>query len=198
MFLSRPAFAVARRAVASPMIKRSFTSSVVRREAPKAAPTPASGSNAGKIKRFEEIVNEDDLLGPGAVPGTIPTDLEQATGLDRLEILGKMQGVDIFDMKPLDASRLGTLDNPIVVKSFGDEQYAGCTGFPADSHNVIWLTMSRERPVERCPECGNVLKMDYVGPQEDPHAHDAHGHGDHGHAVEEPKTFADFVRPEYR
>lgn len=58
--------------------------------------------------------------------------------------------------------------------------------------------MSRERPVERCPECGNVLKMDYVGPQEDPHAHDAHGHGDHGHAYEEPKTFADFVRPEYR
>ncbi|CZS97247.1 hypothetical protein WAI453_008508 [Rhynchosporium graminicola] len=198
MFLSRPAFAAVRRAAVSPMIKRSFTSSIVRREAPKAASTAASGSSAGQIKRFEEIRSEDDLMGPGAAPGTIPTDLEQATGLDRLEILGKMQGVDIFDMKPLDASRLGTLDNPIVVKSFGDEQYAGCTGFPADSHNVIWLTMSRERPVERCPECGNVLKMEYVGPQEDPHAHDAHGHGDHGHAYEEPKTFADFVRPEYR
>ncbi|KAH7342876.1 subunit IV of cytochrome c oxidase [Rhexocercosporidium sp. MPI-PUGE-AT-0058] len=195
MFLSRPAFAAARRAAASPMIKRSFTSSIVRREA---APTPASGSNEKKIKRFEEIKSEADLIGPGAAPGTIPTDLEQATGLDRLEILGKMQGVDIFDMKPLDASRLGTLDNPIVVKSFGDEQYAGCTGFPADSHNVIWLTMSKDRPIERCPECGNVLKMDYVGAEEDPHAHDAHGHGDHGHAYEEPKTFADFVRPEYR
>ena len=44
---------------------------------------------------------------PGAAPGTIPTDLEQATGLERLEILGKMQGVDIFDMAPLDASRTG-------------------------------------------------------------------------------------------
>merc|ERR1712225_206049 len=181
MFLSRPAFAAARRAAVSPMIKRSFTSSIVRREA---APTPASGSNEGKIKKFQDIKSEADLIGPGAAPGTIPTDLEQATGLDRLEILGKVQGIDIFDMKPLDASRLGTLDNPIVVKSFGDEQYAGCTGFPADSHNVIWLTvcpfetrligagadgktqMSRERPVERCPECGNVLKMDYVGPQE--------------------------------
>lgn len=43
--------------------------------------------------------------------------------------------------------------------------------------------------------------MDYVGPEEDPHAHDAHGHGDHGdhgHAYEEPKTFADYVKPEYR
>jgi cytochrome c oxidase subunit 5b len=55
-----------------------------------------------------EIEKPDDLLPPGAPPGTIPTDIEQATGLERLEILGKMQGVDIFDMKPLDASRKGT------------------------------------------------------------------------------------------
>jgi len=60
--------------------------------------------------------------------------------------------------------------------------------------------MSRDRPVERCPECGNVLKMEYVGPTEDPHhhGHDAHGHGDGVHNFEEPKNFADFVRPEYR
>jgi cytochrome c oxidase subunit 5b len=54
-----------------------------------------------------EIQSESDLLPPGAAPGTVPTDLEQATGLERLEILGKMQGIDIFDMKPLDASRVG-------------------------------------------------------------------------------------------
>jgi len=34
------------------------------------------------------------------------------------------------------------LDNPIPVKSAGDEQYAGCTGSPADSHEVIWLGVS--------------------------------------------------------
>lgn len=55
-----------------------------------------------------EIKTEEDLLPPGAAPGTIPTDMEQATGLERLEILGKVQGVDIFDMKPLDSSRKGT------------------------------------------------------------------------------------------
>lgn len=55
-----------------------------------------------------EIKGEHDLMPPGGAPGTVPTDLEQATGLERLEILGKMQGVDIFDMRPLDASRLGT------------------------------------------------------------------------------------------
>lgn len=55
-----------------------------------------------------EIKSLDDLHGPGAKPGTVPTDLEQATGLERLEILGKMQGIDIFDMKPLPADRVGT------------------------------------------------------------------------------------------
>jgi hypothetical protein len=55
-----------------------------------------------------EITSETDLIPEGAKPGTMPTDLEQATGLERLEILGKMQGVDIFDMSPLDASRKGT------------------------------------------------------------------------------------------
>lgn len=58
--------------------------------------------------RCAEIKSEADLIGPGAEPGTIPTDLEQAVGLERLEILGKMSGVDVFDMRPLDASRRGT------------------------------------------------------------------------------------------
>ncbi|KAK0752786.1 cytochrome c oxidase subunit VB-domain-containing protein, partial [Schizothecium vesticola] len=138
-----------------------------------------------------EIKTVDDLTGPGAPPGTVPTDVEQATGLERLEILGKMEGVDIFDMRPLDASRLGTMESPVLVRSAGDEQYAGCTGVPADSHNVIWLGMSKERPIERCPECGSVYKMEYVGPADDGHHH-------HHHGPEEPKTFADFVKPEYR
>lgn len=62
----------------------------------------------GADEEETEIKDEHDLLPLGAQPGTIPTDLEQATGLERLEILGKMQGIDIFDMRPLDASRKGT------------------------------------------------------------------------------------------
>lgn len=60
--------------------------------------------------------------------------------------------------------------------------------------------MSRDRPVERCPECGGVYRMEYVGPPDDPHAHHGHGdeHGDGAHNYVEPKTFADYVRPEYR
>ncbi|KAF4552674.1 Cytochrome c oxidase subunit 4-like protein [Elsinoe fawcettii] len=176
LFLRRSALAVTRRAIVRPAVSRPFSSSITRFDAKSdhhAAPKP--GEQSKHMKPFEEIESESDLMPSGAQPGTVPTDLEQATG---------------------------TLDNPITVKSFGDEQYVGCTGCPADSHVVIWLTCSRERPIERCPECGSVYKMEYVGPQEDAHGHGEHGHDDHGHgdhhAYEEPKTIADFIRPEYR
>ena len=64
----------------------------------------------------------EDLLPPGAEPGTVPTDLEQATGIERLEILGKMQGVDIFNMKPMDASRMGRLPVWVAVKGARNEE----------------------------------------------------------------------------
>lgn len=54
-----------------------------------------------------ELNTEEDLIPPGAKPGTVPNDVDHATGLERLELIGKMQGIDIFDMRPLDASRKG-------------------------------------------------------------------------------------------
>ncbi|KJZ76854.1 hypothetical protein HIM_03731 [Hirsutella minnesotensis 3608] len=206
MFMQRSVVAAARRAAASPAlapaVSRSFATSLIRREAPKtgsmspseqaAALAGVAEKSIGPYKVFKDVKSEDDLLGPGAAPGTVPTDLEQSTGLERLEILGKMEGVDIFDMRPLDASRKGTMDNPIKVRSAGDEQFAGCTGYPADSHIVHWLGLSRERPIERCPECGSVYEMEYIGPQDD------HHHHHHGPEIEEPKTFADYIKPEYR
>lgn len=103
----------------------------------------------------------------------------------------------------------GTLKKPIVVTGFGPEQYIGCTGSPVDSHVVIWLVASRDRPIERCPECGSVYQFEYLGPPEDAHhghGHGEHGHGDHGHADTDgthningdPVTIADYVRAEYR
>ena len=96
----------------------------------------------------------DDLLPPGAEPGTVPTDLNQSTGLERLEILGKMQGIDIFDMKPLDASRKGTDALPTVMNSFttvdeitpvgtvpckcGRETWRACAGGGLDSCDRTW------------------------------------------------------------
>ncbi|EGX93880.1 subunit IV of cytochrome c oxidase [Cordyceps militaris CM01] len=201
MFMQRTVIAAARRAAIKPTVARTFTTSFVRREAAKGPSTPAdqaaalsgeSSKSIGSYKTFTQVKTEDDLFGPGAKAGTVPTDLEQSTGLERLEILGKMEGVDIFDMRPLDASRLGTMEDPIKVRSAGDEQYLGCTGYPADSHVVTWLGISKERPIERCPECGSVYKMDYVGPEDDHHGHH------HGPEYPEPQTFADYIKPEYR
>ncbi|KAJ9502869.1 Cytochrome c oxidase subunit 4 [Exophiala xenobiotica] len=187
MSAARAAFSLARRVPLRQVCvaPRSFATVAARRG--KWDPKP--GDPEAKLMAFDEIKTEKDLLPPGAEPGTIPTDLEQATGLERLEILGKMQGIDIFDMSPLPSDRRGTFEDPIVVKSAGDEFQAGCTGSPADSHIVKWLVMTRKRPFERCPECGSCYRMDYVGPPDDPHHHH--------HGYEEPKTMADYVKPEY-
>lgn len=103
---------------------------------------------------------------------------------------------------------IGTLDKPIVVTGFGPEQYIGCTGSPADSHVTLWLVASRDRPIERCPECGSVYQFEYVGPpDEEHHGHGHHGDGAHGHHSDtdgihnhagDPVTIADYVRAEYR
>ncbi|KAL1861380.1 Cytochrome c oxidase subunit 4 [Diaporthe australafricana] len=189
MFLQRSAVAVARRAAVAPALRRTFATSMIRQNAPNNTPAKSEKSS----KTLSDVKTIDDLVGPGAKPGTVPTDLEQSTGIERLEILGKMEGVDIFDMKPLDASRKGTLKEPILVRSAGEEQFAGCTGYPVDSHGVIWLTITRDRPIERCPECGSVYKMEYLGAQD----HHDHGHGHDHHGYEDPKNFSDFVKPEY-
>jgi cytochrome c oxidase subunit 5b len=57
------------------------------------------------------------LIGEGAKPGEVPTDENQSTGLERLEILGKMEGIDVFDMNPLEMTRMGTLQDPIKIYS---------------------------------------------------------------------------------
>ena len=57
------------------------------------------------------------IQGEGSAPGEVPTDESQSTGLERFELLGKLQGVDVFDLKPLESSRLGTKKDPILVQS---------------------------------------------------------------------------------
>ena len=106
----------------------------------------------------------------------------------------------------LERDRPGTLTDPIFVKSAGNEQFAGCSGCPADSHAIRWLGMSRARPMNRCDECGSVYMMEYVGP-DDSHLRDEKGNwvGDHHHhddplkaRWEQVEHFSDYVRSEYR
>jgi len=110
------------------------------------------------------------LFGEGSKPGEVPTDISQSTGLDRLQTLGNLEGIEAFDLNPLDSSRTGTLENPVLVYSLDSERIFGCTGSPADSHDVHWYTITKDEIV-RCGECGSAHKMDYHGSGEEEHHH---------------------------
>ena len=71
-----------------------------------------------------------EIYGEGAKAGQIPTDVNQSTGLERLQILGALEGVEIFDLKPLDSSRLGTVADPVKVFSAVSTRHVflGCNG----------------------------------------------------------------------
>lgn len=117
-----------------------------------------------------EVNGPESLIGPGGKAGEVPTDLEQATGLARLELLGKLEGIDVFDTKPLDASKIGTMENPILVDTYDDYRYVGCTGSPAGSHTIMWLKPTVGK-VARCWECGSVYKVNAVGVKTDDDHH---------------------------
>lgn len=139
---------------------RSFTTTRALLQAPKTT----------TAKALADVHGTESLIGQGAKEGTFPTDLEQATGLARLELLAKLEGVEFFDTKPLDSSRTGTLADPILVESYDDYRYIGCTGAPADSHHILWLKPTVDQ-VARCWECGSVYKLKPVGVPQDDHHH---------------------------
>jgi len=141
---------------------------------PASSPTSKTAIRAFSTtySRLSEGPAPPALYGVGAPPGQMPTDEEQATGLERLELLGEMQGVNVFDEEPLDSSRLGTLEDPVKVFSLDTERIIGCTGSPADSHDLHWFLLT-DKKNRRCPECGSVYTLDFQGDRE-LLAHSAH------------------------
>lgn len=82
-----------------------------------ASPAPLRLLSTSAVRRADDHGHPPIIQGEGGKTGETPTDLQQATGIERLELLGRLEGIEIFDMKPLDASRIGTMKNPIAVKS---------------------------------------------------------------------------------
>ncbi|KAI8908847.1 cytochrome c oxidase, partial [Powellomyces hirtus] len=99
----------------------------------------------------------------------IPTNFELMTGNERYEYIARLQGKDPWeDLQPIVLTARGTPKNPIVIKGQDPERYIACTGFPADSHEAIWLTIrDHGKRFDRCPHCGNVFKYN----QEHAHHH---------------------------
>ena len=81
-------------------------------------PTTTTSSRAFTVSATRKSGHPSpQLLGEGGKAGEVPTDINQSTGLERLQTLGFLEGVDVFDSQPLDSSRIGTLDNPVLVYS---------------------------------------------------------------------------------
>ena len=101
-----------------------FRATALRAIRPVAASRASSRAFSVSSRRFAGAEehhgpSQPQIYGPGQKNiESIPSDEEQATGLERYQLLGRMEGVDVFDMKPLDSSRLGTPSDPIKVHSF--------------------------------------------------------------------------------
>jgi len=95
------------------------------------------------------------------MPGFRGSFYELITGAERYEYLAQLAGKDPWeDMHPIYLNKgRPTVKNPVVIKGIDLVRYIGCTGYPADSHEPIWLTIHPEIN-NRCPHCGNVFKYE--------------------------------------
>lgn len=112
-----------------------------------------------------EVTGPDSsLIGRGAKPGTMPTNMDQATGLERFEMLGKREGVDVFDMENPIKEGAGTMADPLIVPSYFTYRYVGCKGSEEDEgeHKPYWMKVEIDKP-GRCWECGSVFALKYLG-----------------------------------
>lgn len=90
---------------------------IVARSAVRSRTSPAIRTIATTAARRSDHGPAPSIFGPGSKAGEIPTDELQSTGLERLQLLGELEGVEVFDTEPLDSSRIGTLADPIRVPS---------------------------------------------------------------------------------
>ena len=67
-------------------------------------------------------------VGSGAKPGTIASQVEQATGIERDEYLASLQGKKFFNLEVSGSKQFGTKQNPTVIYSHFGERQVGCQG----------------------------------------------------------------------
>ncbi|KAM6432467.1 cytochrome c oxidase subunit 5B, mitochondrial [Liasis olivaceus] len=91
-----------------------------------------------------------------ASTGDMPTDEEQATGMERKVLDTIKQGVDPYCINPSKPFG-GTKDDPHLVPSLTNARLVGCIcEEDATETYYIWLHMGK---IERCPSCGAHFKL---------------------------------------
>ncbi|OCT86620.1 cytochrome c oxidase subunit 5B, mitochondrial [Xenopus laevis] len=88
--------------------------------------------------------------------GGIPTDEEQATGLEKKVMAAMKEGTDPYSMlKPQQYA--GTKDDPHIVPSITNKRIVGCI-CEEDNTAVIWFWL-HDGEAQRCPSCGSHYKL---------------------------------------
>ncbi|XP_044516976.1 cytochrome c oxidase subunit 5B, mitochondrial [Gracilinanus agilis] len=91
-----------------------------------------------------------------ATGGGIPSDEEQATGLEREIMLAARNDLDPYNMLAPKAAP-GTKEEPNLVPSITDKRIVGCI-CEEDNSAVIWFWLHKGE-TQRCPNCGTHYKL---------------------------------------
>ncbi|XP_059421613.1 cytochrome c oxidase subunit 5B, mitochondrial-like [Carassius carassius] len=86
----------------------------------------------------------------------IPTDEEQAAGLERRILQAMKKGQDPYSiLKPKEYT--GTRDDPHIVPSINNKRLVGCI-CEEDNTAAVWFWLHEGNP-QRCPSCGSHYKL---------------------------------------
>jgi len=108
------------------------------------------------ISRTNPVVLFRGLAVTSARPSRIPTDAEQATGLEKKEYDALAAGIeDPFNLKPYTGPP-GTKDKPLEVLSIYEDRIIGCICEP-DATAVVWRKLKLNE-VTRC-DCGHYFVL---------------------------------------
>ncbi|KAM8941924.1 cytochrome c oxidase subunit 5B, mitochondrial isoform 1-T1 [Lycaon pictus] len=119
----------------------------------------ATARQKGTAARFEPWRPEaSPPSGPfcGSSPGGVPTDDEQATGLEREVMMAAQKGLDPYNILAPKAAA-GTKEDPNLVPSITNKRIVGCI-CEEDNSTVIWFWLHKGE-AQRCPSCGTHYKL---------------------------------------
>jgi len=107
------------------------------------------------VQRTAQLSSFSCLRRAAAEVTSIPTDLEQSTGLERKELEAILKGnPDPFNLNVTRGSR-GTRDTPTLVPSLYEERIIGCV-CEEESTSITWMVLKKGQ-TQRCPKCGNCF-----------------------------------------
>ncbi|XP_071337125.1 cytochrome c oxidase subunit 5B2 [Trachinotus anak] len=86
----------------------------------------------------------------------IPTDEEQATGLERRVLMAFKEGKDPYSIR-MPKYYSGTRADPQIVPCTGDKRLVGCL-CEEDNTAIVWFWL-HDGGAQRCPSCGTHYKL---------------------------------------